>query len=119
MCLTEVYKCNILVDENASKKGFTALIADFGTAYFVDGATDPSVKKTIFKPTSDQVGNVGWLSPELLRRKEVQEEEAVDTPIISIPGDIYSFGCVSYEVSSIRMSYIQHHSEFSAGHPRT
>ncbi|KAL5492966.1 hypothetical protein ACEPAI_4414 [Sanghuangporus weigelae] len=89
--------CNILVKENALRTGFSALLADFGTAYFVNGATDPVVKETKFKTSHDQVGNAGWLSPELLRKVASQNEE--DTyPYISIPGDIYSFGCIFLEV---------------------
>ncbi|KAL5536308.1 hypothetical protein ACEPAF_129 [Sanghuangporus sanghuang] len=97
-------KCNILVKENALRTGFSALLADFGTAYFVNGATDPAVKETKFKTTHDQIGNVGWLSPELLRKTASHDEED-DYPYISIPGDVYSFGCVFIEVIFERDPY--------------
>ncbi|KAL5513755.1 hypothetical protein ACEPAH_4156 [Sanghuangporus vaninii] len=96
--------CNILVKENALRTGFSALLADFGTAYFVNGATDPAVKETKFKTTHDQIGNVGWLSPELLRKITSQDEED-DYPYISIPGDVYSFGCAFIEVNFERDPY--------------
>ncbi|KAL5530904.1 hypothetical protein ACEPAG_3780 [Sanghuangporus baumii] len=96
--------CNILVKENALRTGFSALLADFGTAYFVNGATDPAVKETKFMTTHDQVGNVGWLSPELLRNVTSQGEEDA-YPYVSIPGDVYSFGCALLEIIFDRDPY--------------
>ncbi|KAL5536305.1 hypothetical protein ACEPAF_126 [Sanghuangporus sanghuang] len=96
--------CNILVKENSLRTGFSALLTDFGTAYFVNGAADPVTKETKFKATHDQVGNVGWLSPELLRNVASQDEEDA-YPYVSIPGDAYSFGCVFLEVIFEREPY--------------
>lgn len=76
----------------------TPMIIDFGISYFVNGNSDPLLPATTFETTLGQCGNPNWLSPELLQKSGSQTREC-DPACISIPGDIYSLGCVFLEVS--------------------
>lgn len=76
-----------------------AALCDFGISYCVAERDDTSL--CTFKATAGQVGNPGWLAPELLE-KDLHNRDG--TPFegvkacISCPGDMYAFGCVFLEV---------------------
>ncbi|EJC99799.1 kinase-like protein [Fomitiporia mediterranea MF3/22] len=103
---------NILVKEftanNGTDKDHIAVIADFGVAGFVDGASDPTCTQKRLAPTYDQVGHPNWLSPELLMKASSSERGksgGESCVCISAPGDIYSFGCVFLEAMFERGPY--------------
>ncbi|OCB88198.1 hypothetical protein A7U60_g4603 [Sanghuangporus baumii] len=77
---------NILLIPRRLGSGYNAVLSDFGISYVDEQLTDIEL-------TSLQCTNVYYIAPELL-----SEECRSKKRMVSIPGDIYAFGCVFLRV---------------------
>ena len=87
------------------------MLSDFGLSKVIDELAEPTGLTT-----SGHGGNVRWIAPELLFDQLEAEEEGFDGNYATLTqkSDVWSFGCVAYEVRANKISQISSESEQTA-----
>jgi len=83
---------NILVDDNGH-----ARLCDFGMARLLEGTNTGS--------STGGHGTIRWMAPELFVLDEVEENNLTFAPKPTTASDIYSFGCVCFELYTGRYPF--------------